>query len=324
MRAVVTGGTGFVGSHLVNALVARGDNVRCVVRSPARAAHLTELGVDLLVGSLDDDRTLLAAVDGADVVFHVAGLIKALEPVEYRRVNVDGTRRIASACLAAVHPPRRFVLVSSQAAAGPALRSRPAREADPPRPVSAYGRSKAEAELAAMAVADRIEVAIVRPPTVYGPRDEALEPLFKLASYGLAPGLPSNPAISLVHVRDLVRALLLAADHPKAVGRTFFAAAPPLDFVEIVDLLGLAFDRQLRRIPVPAVVLVAAGIGADLLSRATRTPRPFGRQKALEMLHSGWVCSTELAERELGFRAEVPFSDGFRETADWYRRERWR
>lgn len=324
MKAVVTGASGFVGSHLVDALLARHDHVRCLVRASSRVAPLRDRGVELRVASLDNEVGLRDAVDGADVVFHVAGLIKAIDSRQYTRANVLGTRNVARACATAIRRPRRLVLVSSQAAAGPGRLDRPAREEDPPRPVSHYGRSKVGAEREALAVADRLEVAIVRPPTVYGPRDQALKPLFRLVSWGLAPRLPSDPAISLVHVADLVRALLLAGEHPAAAGRVYFAAAPPLRFGDILTLLGDAFERQPLRVPVPGVALVAAGVGADLLARLTGTPRPFGRQKALEMLHRGWVCSTERAARELGFRAEIGYAEGFRQTADWYRQNRWR
>jgi len=322
-RVVVTGATGFVGSHLVDALVGRGDRVRCLVRASSRTDHLQARGVELAITSLGDREALPAAVAGADVVFHVAGLIKALHARDYVQANVVGTRNLAQACLTAQPGPRRLVVVSSQAASGPAMPARPAREDDPPQPVSAYGHSKLAAEREALAVQDRLEVAIARPSTVYGPRDEALRPLFRLVAWGLAPGLRSDPAVSLIYVHDLVRLLLGLADHPAAVGRAYFAAGPALRLAEIVALIGDSFGRRPWSIPVPDVALVGAGLAADLASTLTGRPRPFGRRKALEMLRAGWVCSTERAERELGFRAETPHAKGFDETAAWYREHGW-
>jgi dihydroflavonol-4-reductase len=319
----VTGATGFLGSHLVERLVARGDRVRCLVRGTSRVEQLDRLGVELATAPLEDPDALRAAVEGADVVFHVAGLIKALHAREYVDVNVVGTRNVARACATASSRPRRLVLVSSQAAGGPGLPRRPRREDDRPRPVSAYGQTKLGAEREALAVADRLEVAIARPSTVDGPRDEALRPLFRVVSHGIAPALSADPAISLIHVRDLVDLLLVLAEHPSAVGRAYFAAGPALRLDEIVGLIGEAFDLDPWRIPVPPVALVGAGVAADLLSAATGRVRPFGRRKALELLHSGWVCSTARAEAELGFRAETPHAQGVRETARWYRERSW-
>jgi nucleoside-diphosphate-sugar epimerase len=215
------------------------------------------------------------------------------------------------------------VLVSSQAAAGPARPERPAVESDSPRPVSAYGHSKLAAEQAALGFSDRLEVAIARPSTVYGPRDEALRPLFRAVSYGVAPRLAADPGVSLIWVEDLVRMILLLAEHPGAVGRAYFAAGAALRLSEIVGMMAEAFGRRVWQVPVPEVALVSAGLAADLLSNLTGRARPFGRRKALEMLHDGWVCSTERAAAELGFRAAPSHLEGFRRTARWYREQGW-
>ncbi|HEY3107316.1 MAG TPA: NAD-dependent epimerase/dehydratase family protein [Chloroflexota bacterium] len=321
---VVTGATGFVGSHLVEALVARGDRVRCLVRASSRTERLRELDAELATVSLDDPAGLRAAVGGAEVVYHVAGLIKAVHGRDYVQSNVVGTRNLARACATADARPRRLVLVSSQAAAGPARPERPAREDDPPHPVSAYGQSKLAAEREALAVSERLEVAIARPSTVYGPRDEALRPLFRLVRWRIGPELASDPAVSLIYVGDLVELLLALADHPAAVGRVYFAAGSALRLTDIVAVIGDGFGRRPWRVPVPSVALVGAGVVADLVSVATGRARPFGRRKALEMLHSGWVCSPARAAEELGFRATTPPGEGFRRTAAWYREHGWR
>jgi dihydroflavonol-4-reductase len=322
MRVVVTGATGFVGSHLVGSLVERGDEVTALVRDLGRARRLSDVGAHLVDADMDDVERVIPAVEGADVVFHVAGLIKAVDPRDYFHVNARGTERILEACRRAPTRPRRLVLVSSQAAGGPGWRDRPRSEEDEPHPVSPYGRSKLEAERIVLAQTD-VEVAIVRPCVVYGPRDRAVLPLFKAVRWGVAPRLPNNPPVSLIHVRDLVECLLRASESPAAVGRAYFACGEALGIAEAMRAIGDALGRRPLEVPVPSVALVAAGIGADLLSSLTRRPRSFGRQKALEMLHASWWCSGQRAEQELGFQPRVRHGEGLAATAAWYREQGW-
>jgi nucleoside-diphosphate-sugar epimerase len=323
VKAVLTGATGFVGSHLVDALLERGDRVRAVVRASSHTGRLEEQGVELAAANLDDVAGLAEAFAGWDVVFHVAGLIKAVEPREYFRVNAEGTRRVVEACRRASPRPRRLVLVSSQAAGGPGWSDRPRREEDQPRPVSPYGQSKLEAEQIAFAAGPNLQVTAIRPCVVYGPRDQAVQPLFRAVRWGVAPRLPTNPRISLIHAGDLAGCLVRAAEHPAAAGRVYFACGPAAGLTELTRLMGDGFGRRPFEIPIPAVALVAAGIAADLLSSLTRIPRPFGRQKAMEMLHTSWWCSGERAERELGFRPRIEHADGLAATAQWYREHGW-
>jgi dihydroflavonol-4-reductase len=324
VRAVVTGATGFVGSHLAERLVAEGVEVTCLVRPTSQLGWLRPLPVRLRETSLFAADDLRAAVDGADVVFHVAGRIRAVHAGQFRRDNVEATQVLARACASAPTPVGRLVVVSSQAAAGPSSPGRPRREDDPPRPLSEYGRSKLLAEQAARASSGPVDLAVVRPSTVYGPRDSALLPLFRLARWRVAPRLPADPAVSVVHVSDLVDLLWRAAVDPAARGRTYFAAREPAaPFSELVRLVGEAQRGRPLQLPVPAPLLLAGGALAGALNRLRRDPRPFDLAKAREMLRAGWVCSAQLARDELGWRARIGHADGLADTAAWYRRHGW-
>ncbi|MGH7539078.1 MAG: NAD-dependent epimerase/dehydratase family protein, partial [Gemmatimonadales bacterium] len=145
MRVFVTGGTGFVGAHLVDALHTHGDAVTCLVRSPAKARALRwPAGVATVEGDLNDRAALTAGCADADVIYHLAGRISAPSRNAFFAANLDGTARVLQA--AALRPPRRFVYVSSLAAAGPTLPGRPIDETRPAAPVTDYGRSKLAAE----------------------------------------------------------------------------------------------------------------------------------------------------------------------------------
>ncbi|HEU5220286.1 MAG TPA: NAD(P)-dependent oxidoreductase, partial [Gemmatimonadales bacterium] len=165
MKALVTGGTGFVGHHLIDALLRRGDSVTALVRTPARAAGLAERGVRLVPGDLGDSASLADAARNQDIIYHLAGLVAARNESEFRRVNRDGATRLVKA--AGEVSAARVVLVSSMAAAGPTPRGTRLTGLEPARPVTAYGRSKLAGEEAVKS--GPLRWTILRPPAVYGP-----------------------------------------------------------------------------------------------------------------------------------------------------------
>jgi len=198
---LVTGGAGFVGSHLVDALLARDIPVRALVRPETDRRWLSR--VDFALGDIGDphgEDALLRAAEGCDVVYHVAGITQAKTKGAFTRINAEGAGRMGRAAARAAVP--RFVLVSSLAAGGPARAGRPRTEGDPDMPVGGYGRSKREGEVRASEAFG--PVVTVRPPVVYGPRDAALAILFRMADRGFLP-LPGGllQRLSLVHAKDL-------------------------------------------------------------------------------------------------------------------------
>ena len=218
MKALVTGATGFVGSHLAEALRGRGDAVTALVRSPKKAEALAPLGIRIVTGDLDDAASLDRAAEGQDIVYHVAGLVAAGSENEFMRCNRDGTASLVAAASRA--GASRFVLVSSMAAGGPAGQGRPLTGTAPARPVTAYGRSKLAAEAAV--TAGRLPWVIVRPPTVYGPRDHEVLKVFRMARLGVAPVFgDGSQQLSAVHGADLASALVAAGTAAATVGNIY-------------------------------------------------------------------------------------------------------
>ena len=259
----MTGASGFIGRRLAAELVRRGDDVACLVRPESRTAPLRDLSVTLVPGDFGDPDSLVAAASGRDRVFHVAGLVQAAGEAAFETANAAGTRHLVEACLRAVPVPGRFVLVSSVAAAGPSGPDRPRVETDPPRPVSAYGRSKLAAEEAVRAAAARLPAAIVRPPNVLGPGSKEIEAAIGLLRLRLSPSVgDARPRTSLVDVDDLVEALILASEHPLAVGRTYFVTdGGAYAWPEIVEALADEAGVGRFRIRVPyGLQLAAAGL----------------------------------------------------------------
>jgi nucleoside-diphosphate-sugar epimerase len=320
VNAFVTGGTGFVGAHLVPALRARGDTVTCLVRSPAKAQALGWTDVRLVRGDLDDRRALREGCADAEVIYHVAGRISARDAAAFMHANRDGTANLLDA--ASEHPPERFVLVSSLAVAGPTRPGRPLEESSPPAPVTPYGHSKLAAELLVRAMP--FAWTIVRPPTVYGEWDREVLRLFKLARLGVVPVFgDGSQELSVIYAGDLAAALV-AATAPAAARRVYYAAHPAVTTSRgLVRAIGRAVGREPLVVPLPAPLarglLWAIGSLAHVAGRAT----VLSADKTAEFLAPAWTCRPDALMRDTGWQPRVDLASGLGRTADWYRREGW-
>jgi nucleoside-diphosphate-sugar epimerase len=321
VRTFVTGGTGFVGAHLVQALRARGDTVTCLVRSPAKAQALGWTDVRLIRGDLDAAAALREGCAGADVIYHLAGRISARDLSDFMRANRDGTANVLEA--ASDRPPQRFVLVSSLAAAGPTVPGRPIDETRSPAPVTPYGQSKLAAEVLVRGMA--LSWTIVRPPTVYGEWDREVLRVFKLARAGVAPVFgDGSQELSVIYAGDLAAALVAAATSPVAANRVYYAAHPAVTTSrELVRAVGRAVGRAPRIVPLPKplarALLWTIGSLAHLFGRATL----LSGDKAAEFLAPAWTCRPDALMRDTGWRAETDLETGLQRTAQWYRQVGW-
>lgn len=322
MRALVTGAGGFLGRALVRALVARGDAVRALVRS-GPPPDLAAAGVEVVRGDATDPAAARAAVRGCDAVFHLAGVRRARDAAEYLAVNAGGTRTVLEACAAEAPALARFVLAGSRAAAPPS--AVPIDEDVPLAPAEPYGASKAEAERIARGFADRVPIAIARPPRIMGAGDRENLLFFRIARAGFAIrfGGPARP-LSWIDVDDCAAGLLALADGPAAVGRAFFLAAPAPTTVEALqEEAARALGVVPRRVRVPAWALRGAGALADAASRASGRRLPVSRKLAAQVLAPGWVCDAARARDLLGFEARTPLAVSIARAAGWYRAHGW-
>ena len=322
MKVLITGGTGFIGSHLVEYLLERGDEITCLVRSRGRLRWLDPSRVKLVEGDCTDPNLAVKLQETFDRVFHLAGVTKSLRRDEYYQVNGEGTANLVSD-LAVAKGADRFIYLSSLAAAGPSEEGHPAREGDPPRPVSHYGRSKLQGERALERLGASFPWMVVRAPVIYGPRDRDLLPFFQMAKRRLAFRLGGRRTFSLCYVEDLVRGLHLVAEKGKA-GEIYYLAEPhPRTWEEIWDSIACALGVRPVTFSLPHALLSCGAWIWEGIARFTGTPPLLNRDKAEEMAKRHWTCDPGKAERELGFAAAVPLRAGVRRVVDWYERHGW-
>jgi len=322
--AFLTGGTGFVGGHAARGLVAHGWRVRALSRGPGRSTSrlLGGLAVEEVAGDLSDPDRLAPALSGVDAIVHVAGLVKARTLEEYREVNVRGTERLLAAAAKSA-PQALFLLVSSQAAAGPAENGRPVREGDAARPVSWYGLSKREAEesVARLWHGPRI---VLRPSVVYGPGDRALLVYFRMAARGWVLVPAGRTRIQLVGAEQVGLAIARAASRRDLSGSTGFLCDPlPVSVGEFAAMIARLPRKAARLVGVPGPIVRMIGYAETALEAVTRRSWPFNADKAKEILAGDWLCDAAPLARALDLPAGAPIEQGLRAAWDWYRQAGW-
>jgi len=322
--AVVTGASGFVGSHIVDELLRQGASVRCLLRPTSSTRWLDGKPVEITRLELRDGERLEASVRGADWIVHAAGLTHARSPREFHEVNVGGTERMLRAASAAGDRLQRFLLISSQAAAGPAVEGKPVTETERPDPVSHYGATKRRAEELTMLLKETLPVVAIRPPAVYGPRDDSLLRVFTAAKWHVLPILREGGRFSLIHAEDLARAVHLALTHPRAVGQVFFASEPDVTgYRELGDLVRRSMKTWAVPVKPPDIALQAGALVGEMWG-SLRNRAPFlSREKLREISSGDWICSSAKIRSELGWTPTIPLAVGIERTAAWYREAGW-
>ena len=325
LRALVTGATGFIGSHLVEALLQKGVQVRCLVRKTSDLSWLKNLPIEVFRGNCNDKASLEEAVKGVDQVFHLAGVTKAVEEKTYFEVNALGTENLIHACLENNPRLQKFVYVSSQAAAGPCQNGGKKRESDRCEPVSVYGHSKRMGEEFALAHSHEIPLLILRPSAVYGPRDRDIYAFFKLLSKKIKPCLAGQDQhISLCYVQDMIQAILLATEAQESSGEIFFLSdGHDYRLEEVGDIFAQAMGITPFCIRIPEWIVFGIASFSEYLSKLSGKPSLLNKGKVEEMIQKNWVCDITKAKTLLGFEPQFKLSQGAKLTFEWYRKENW-
>lgn len=329
--AFVTGGTGFVGSHLVERLLDRGyDEVRCLVRTDPK--WLEDLDIVRISGDLSSVSGLEDALRGVTHVYHVAAVTRAKDNQAILRANVEGTETLLRAVLAVCPDVQRVLITSSLAVVG-LCDEAVATEETPLNPVSAYGRSKAvmERRLAepdedGYTFFDRLPLTVVRPPAVYGPREQDILTFFRAVSHGLCPiiGGGREDLLSLVHVNDLVGGMVEATESTKTIGGTYFLGSrEPSTWEEVRDVTVDVIGRKVVTVRIPPNLVRWVGTAVERVAGLFGEYPPLNREKAVEIVSACKACSSARAGAHFGYAPGVSLEEGIRSTIEWYRQAGW-
>jgi len=323
MKAFVTGGTGFIGSHLADHLIESEEysDVRCLIRNNEKWLKGKEF--TRVKGDLDDLAVLKKAVKDVDIIFHIAGRVMAPSYDQLRHANVDSTENLLRVAQKEGVP--KIVVLSSLAAVGPSDNG-PTTEDQPMQPVSNYGKSKKEMEQKIHELADdKTSITILRPPAVYGPREDQIYSFFKMMNNRICPiiGDGERPRISMIYVGDVVNGILKAAHQQTPGVHTYFITG---DSVHTWNEIMGTTSKVLGKKTIP--IYVKPKFVKKIAGTVEKTASFFGiypvlnREKAKELILE-WTCSSEKAEKEIGYVPEYSLGEGISRTIHWYQRHHW-
>lgn len=326
MKVLVTGGSGFLGSHVVEQLAAAGHTVVALVRKSSNRKFLATLkNVELAEGSIEDRASIDRAMKDVDAVVHSAGLVKARTEAEFFECNTQGTVNLLESAIAHAPKLRRFVHVSSLEACGPSLDGLPVPLAQE-QPVTAYGRSKLAAEKEVVSRKDALPVVVLRPAAIYGPRDVEILEAFKAARKRQYPVIGDGSMLGCyTYGPDCARACLRAIEADIPSGSIYFVDdGEPLPMARAMgELLHEALGTSpLLRFGVPFPVLRLASAGVETYGKVRGKAVMLTREK-VKMLSHHWVCESQKTRDDLAWSPEVSLSEGFRRTARWYQDNGW-
>jgi nucleoside-diphosphate-sugar epimerase len=323
--ALVTGGNGFIGSHLVDSLIEKGYRVKCLVRKSANLRWLKDKNIEYVFGDMFSTDVLPHALSDVDYVYHVAGVTFAKKREEFYRGNIEAVRSLLDICHIARPGLKKFIHVSSQTCVGPSFDGKPIDETRDYHPLTTYGRSKMEAEKIVLSYYDKLPCTIVRPPAVYGPRDYAIYEYFKSMSRGLQPLIGfDNKLVSLIHAKDLVKGFILAGESEISASSIYFISSEKFyNWRDVGKMTARLLGRKTLKLVIPHFAVKTTAFFSEVFGFFSPKPVILNREKARDLTQAYWICSVEKAQRELGFKEDLTLEEGFKETIEWYRKQGW-
>lgn len=327
MKVLVTGATGFIGSHVADKLLEKGYEVRCIARKSSNLRWLENKNIEIVSASLDDKATLEKAVEGVDYIYHIAGLTFARDYDEFLKGNRDATKNLLEVAHKVVPYLKRFLFVSSQTVAGPSKSLQvPKDETMECTPITSYGKSKKAAEDEVLKYKDKLPFTVVRAPAVYGPRDTAIFDIFKTVKAGIGTMVGFNDKyISLIHSDDLSRGIIQAAESENAIDQIYFISSEEFyNWKQLIDTIAQTMNKKfVLKIRLPHFVVLTVAAISEFFGKFSAKPPVFNYEKGIDFIQDYWICSTSKAVLEIGYKQMMSLEDGMKNTIDWYKNNKW-
>jgi nucleoside-diphosphate-sugar epimerase len=324
-KAVVTGGSGFVGSHLVDLLLEKGFEVKCIVRGTSNLRWLKGKNVSIETCGLYDKAALAKVLENTDYLFHVAGVVRSKNKSGFFKGNVETTKNLLEVISENGIQIKRVIIVSSLTACGPSPEGNPINENVTPKPITTYGKSKLAEEKVAKQYMDRIPITICRAPAIYGEREGDIYAMFKGVQKGIMTLVGFNDKkLSLIHGRDFVNGIFMASQSEKAAGEIYFISSEEIyDWNQVSDAMEKAVGKKALRIKIPHFLIYLIGGISHFFNYFSSKPATFNLEKARDFVQTNWTCDISKAKRDFGFTQLISLEEGMQSTVDWYRANNW-
>ena len=322
---LVTGATGFVGSHLVDALLERGCTVHCVVRETSNLQWLDTSRVIVHTGDLHRPETYQEFLGEVDYVFHCAGITRANNRHDYLHNNARVCVPFYRSCVEYGKQIKGVVHVSSLAAVGPTLPDQIVDEETPCRPLTYYGKSKLTGEEIALGYSSELPMVILRPPVVYGERDVNFFTYIKAIRWRIAIKIGTTPrSLSLIHVKDLVDAMIRAAEAPDPDQNVFFITdGNTYSWDDVANATMKALEVRAQTVIIPVSLMGFAAMISEFLSKMRNQVPLLDRQRMIDLRQSSWTASSERFFNHYSFQPRLDLDQGLKQACTWYKQQGW-
>lgn len=325
MKTFITGGPGFVGSHIIDKLLEKGHEVFCLRRKTSNIRWLEGKEINFVDGDLFSDEILKKTISEMDYIIHTAGVIKSKTKKGYEIGNILATRNIIKLTYEINPDIKKFIHISSQAVCGPNLNENPIDENYIPKPITTYGKTKLKAEMEVLKFKDKLPVTIIRPPSIYGPRDTEIFVYFKIFSKGLNPIIGFyEKYLSIIYIKDLIEGIYSCLDNELSNGQIYFITSDrAYNWEEIGNTISKIIDKKSIKIRIPHFMVYLAGYISEFFSLFSTKASTLNIEKCKDITRERWVCSNQKAKNELGFGENYTLEEGFKETINWYKNMKW-
>jgi dihydroflavonol-4-reductase len=325
MNILVTGGTGFIGSNLIEKLSGNGNKIICVSKDFLNTTDLKDLNIDLIRDDLNNGIAWESILRDTEIVYHIAGITRARNSRDYYEGNHEATRNLMKACSKYCKKLKRFVYLSSLSAVGPALDEFPVNEDTHYHPVSDYGKSKMLAELEVLKYSAQFPITILRPSAVYGPRERDMYMYMKSIKKGVQLLIGKNRKyLNLIYIDDLIDGIIAASTNEAAENQVYFLGSPESYPNEVIgETIAGILHRKIINFHLPDYMVYIVCLLQEIIGKVSGKNMFLNREKAKELVQSNWTCSIEKAKKDFGFDPHISLNEGFSRTYEWYLKMGW-